>query len=58
MHMIRMVPPPPHFEKEKTLFAGLHIIWISQKQVMSDSVAELKKKYMDINIFAVNYNFQ
>ncbi len=33
MHMIRMEPPPPHFEKEKTLFAGLYIIWIiSQKQ--------------------------
>ncbi len=31
--MIRMDPPPPHFEKEKTLFAGLYIIWIiSQKQ--------------------------
>ncbi len=35
VHMIRMVTPPPplHFEKEKTLFAGLDIIWIiSQKQ--------------------------
>ncbi len=33
MHMIRMVPPLLHFEKEKTLFAGLYIIWIiSQKQ--------------------------
>ncbi len=33
MHMIRMVPPLPHFEKGKTLFAELYIIWIiSQKQ--------------------------
>ncbi len=31
--MIRMEPPPLHFEKEKTLSAGLYIIWIiSQKQ--------------------------
>ncbi len=31
--MIRMVPAPLHFEKEKNLFAGLYIIWIiSQKQ--------------------------
>lgn len=33
VHMIRMVPPSPHFEKGKTLLAELHIIWIiSQKQ--------------------------
>ncbi len=33
VHMIRMVPPPPHSEKRKTLFAGLYIIWIiSEKQ--------------------------
>ncbi len=33
VHMIGMVPPLLHFEKEKTLFAGLNIIWIiNQKQ--------------------------
>ncbi len=33
MHMIKMVQPPLHFEKKKTVFAGLYIIWIIiQKQ--------------------------
>ncbi len=62
-HMIRMIPPPPHFEKWKTLFAGLYIIWIiSQKQQQNVwfCCIELNKNNtlkFNINIFSVQFSY-
>ncbi len=63
MHMIRMVPPPPHFEKGKTLFVGLYIWIISQKQQHSYiwfCCIDLNKNntlIFNINIFSVQFSF-
>ncbi len=63
MLMIRMLPPPPplHFEKEKTLFAGLYIIWIiSQKQqqqlclILLHRTDKINTLIFNINIFSFN----
>ncbi len=60
MHMIRMVLPPPHFEKGKTLFAGLYIIWIiNQKRQQQQKLCgiELNKNYtLIINTFSVQFD--
>ncbi len=61
--MIRMVPPLPNFEKEKTLFAGLYIIWIiSQKQqqlclILLDRTDSNNAFIYNIDIFSVKFSF-
>ncbi len=59
-----MVPPPLHFEKEKTLFAGLYIIWIiSQKQQQQLCLILLHRPeknntlIFNINIISVKFSF-
>ncbi len=57
MHMIRMIPPPLHFEKEKTLFAGLYMIWIiSQKQQQQQLCLILLHRTEKINTLIFNNN--
>ncbi len=53
-----MVQPPP-FEKGKTLFAGLYIIWIinQKQQHQSDSVALNKNNTLIFNINKLSVQF-
>ncbi len=63
MHMIRMVPPPLHFEKKKTLLAGLYLIWIisyNNNSYVGFCCIELNKNntfIFNINIFSVQFSF-
>ncbi len=63
MHMIRMVPSPPplNFEKGKTLFAGLYIIWIIRQQQLCLILLHRTEKnntlIFNISIFSVQFSF-
>ncbi len=60
MHMIRTVPPPLHFEKGKTLFAGLYLIWIISKKQQQLCLIMLHRNnslIFNIIIFSVQISF-